>query len=570
MDGLPASGWVGGDGGIPSPRWGEGQGEGASMLARTSMLRSYARRLRRDQTDAERVLWSHPHPIPLPVKERGKKDPHEIRKSRITKDPSERGTVLLGAVAIMLILSMLGTLSLNLATHEIEGTKAILDEAVAQHLAEAGSDLIMQWFHDPGAIPAASAGLFVKRHDVPGVGPSFFDANGISQFTGSAERADVVYDSSNPADDRLLNDANTGLFRPLGGLGRITRLKVYGPSRPGLLCTAEVTAAAGGQNSGSAPEVSRTVSVQFGARTIPPLRAGVQISQMSWDAGSPLPEVQPVWAHWGTLKVKGPARFGKTGDLPVKSAMAPVTRQSYAEMSRREDRWFEIWVGGEVFFADAPPLLPANVYAQRDPVPGLNEDRWDYDTMKKQALLYGSYYARGRDGLLYRNGNMTPGTGLSAEEAFGSKAVGEHHGLVFVDTLDQAPPRPDNLGTVTLETEYAEGLFIFNAHVVLKPKGPGKSVPALSPPDGASTSLGARIPVELTGIHLRGVLSVAGDLSFEGQPRLYGGLLAAGRVISASGNSSQLEVWYDHDLRSGVMRGMQLVYLAPGTWREHY
>jgi hypothetical protein len=34
--------------------------------------------------------------------------------------------------------------------------------------------------------------------------------------------------------------------------------------------------------------------------------------------------------------------------------------------------------------------------------------------------------------------------------------------------------------------------------------------------------------------------------------------------------SRPLEVWYNHDLRAGLMRGMPLVYVAPGTWYERY
>ncbi len=481
--------------------------------------------------------------------------------------------VLLSSVGLMVILSVLGALSMTLATHELAGTRAIQDEAAAQHLAEAGSDLVQQWFHDPAAAPASAAGLFTKRFETAASGPSFFNEQGVSQFTGTADRPDVLYDAGNPADDRLLN-GDTGWFSPLRAIGRIARLKVYGPSRPGLLCTVEVTAAAGGDApsgpAGIGPAITRTVSMQFGTRSLPPLRAGVQIGQFARDGGSAPPEPQPVWVHWGQLKLKGPARFPKSTEVPAKSSMAPVTGQSYVEMARREDRWFEIWTGGEATFADAPRSLPAHVYTLRDPIPGLNEDRWDYELLKKQALLYGFYYARGRDGLLYRNGAITPGAGRSAEEVFGSESVGDHRGLVFVDTLDQTAPRPDNLGTLTLDTDYAEGLFVINAHVVLKPQGAGQSVPALSPPGAGTTSLGSRIPVQLTGIHLRGVLSVAGDLSFQGQPRLYGGLLVGGKVISLAGPGAWLEVWYDHDLRRGLMRGLQLVYAAAGTWRENY
>src|SRR5207244_6805945 len=104
--------------------------------------------------------------------------------------------------------------------------------------------------------------------------------------------------------------------------------------------------------------------------------------------------------------------------------------------------------------SDASGRIPANVYPRQDPFPGLKEDRWDYETMKKQALLYGSYYGLERDGLLYQNGRVEPGLGRTADEVFGSEAVGDHHGLVFVDTLDRRPPGTDNLGTLSLETEY--------------------------------------------------------------------------------------------------------------------
>ena len=76
------------------------------------------------------------------------------------------------------------------------------------------------------------------------------------------------------------------------------------------------------------------------------------------------------------------------------------------------------------------------------------------------------------------------------------------------------PPRLDNLGTIVLDQEYAEGIFIVNAHVLWKAGQPGKPVQALSPPPEGQQSLGSRIPVQLSGIHLQGVLYVAGDLRY--------------------------------------------------------
>jgi hypothetical protein len=169
----------------------------------------------------------------------------------------EGGAALLGAVLIAIILSMLGTVSLNLATHETEQVGAATDEAVAQNVAEGGSQLVMQWFHDPSSIPHdALRTLLKKRFDTAESGPSFFDLAGRSQFRGTASTPDLLYDATRPMDDQLLNDPISGWFKSLRSLGRILKLKVYGPSRPDLLCTVEVTA--------GAKNLVRTVAVQLG------------------------------------------------------------------------------------------------------------------------------------------------------------------------------------------------------------------------------------------------------------------------------------------------------------------
>lgn len=477
----------------------------------------------------------------------------------------EQGAALLGAVLIMLILSVLGTTSINLAIHEIESVRAARDEVMARHLAEAGSDLIVQAFHDPQSLQAGQAAtLFTKRYDLPDQGPSFFDAQGNSQFIGTADQPDFELDSARPADDRVLNDPAAGWFRSLRAMGRVHRLKVYGPGRPGLLCTVEVTTGVGG--------LARTVSVQLGTRTIPPVRAAIQIGGGATSQPSDYP--LPVGAHWGDLRVKGDVRFGNRGEVPVKTLSAQISGQSYGDMFRPEDRWLDIWVGGEAFFLPVNgseiEMPPANMFPHRDPSPGLQLDIWDYELMKKHAILYGAYYVLGQDGFLYPNGQVESGLEVTPDSVFSSETVGDHRGLIFVDTLDQRPPNGSNMGTLLLETNYAEGIFIVNAHLYLKPKGNGNSVPTLSPPTEGSSSLGARVPVQLPGIHIQGILSTAGDLAFEGQPRLYGALVTGGKVLKTPVNSDRFEVWYNYDLKGGLIRGLPLVYVAPGTWQEKY
>ncbi|MGH7184909.1 MAG: hypothetical protein ACREIB_01350, partial [Pseudomonadota bacterium] len=169
---------------------------------------------------------------------------------------TERGAALIGAVLMIVILSMLATVSLNVAAQEIESVAAARDEAAARHVAEAGADLVMRWFHDSSSDSNGPGRLLFARRKMGADGsPSFFDAAMRSRFTGTDDRPDILYDAARPSDDRLLNDPSNGWFRALGGLGRITRLAVYGPTRPGLLCTVQVTA--------TARRLTRTLAVQM-------------------------------------------------------------------------------------------------------------------------------------------------------------------------------------------------------------------------------------------------------------------------------------------------------------------
>ncbi|MDA2911439.1 pilus assembly PilX N-terminal domain-containing protein [Nitrospiraceae bacterium AH_259_D15_M11_P09] len=474
----------------------------------------------------------------------------------------ERGAVLIGAIMLVAIFSLLGTVSMNMATQEIEGTLAVRDEAVARHLAEAGVDLVVRWFHDPSSAPPPPAGnLLIKQFDLPGTGLSFFDENGVSQFAGSAGAPDLVYDASNPGDDALMNDPTTGWFSSLRDLGRILTLKMYSPTRPGLLCTVEVTA--------ESRRVTRTLAVQLGTLALPSIQAAVQVgnSGVKPNATNPL----PVWVHWGDLTAKGNVELGKLQDVPTKTQLAPVSGQAYGDMTVPEDRWVDIMVGGDAKFSPTPANpadVPSNVQSNLDPVPGLTQDTWDYEALKQDAQRYGSYYTRDQNGLLYRDGKVEPGLGLTADEVFQSEAVGDHQGLVFVDTLDQLAPSGKNLGTLTVGTEYMEGFFVVNANLDLQPEEDGKTVNALSPPTGASSSPASRVPVGLTGVHVQGVLLAAGELKYSEEPRAYGAVVALGRLKGPS--DSPLEVWYEQDLQSGLVRGLPLVYVAPGTWQEIY
>jgi hypothetical protein len=311
--------------------------------------------------------------------------------------------------------------------------------------------------------------------------------------------------------------------------------------------------------------------MQLGALDLPPLRAAVQVGEHlgRFQPGSE----SPVSAHWGELKVGGDLVLTQADEIPMRSALAPVTGQAYDEMAQPEDRWMEGWIGGTVQVTQASagqnPSFPSNLHMVQNPIPGVRLDQWAYEDIKRVAKRFGRYFAIDRAGLLYPQGFVEPGHGISSDEVFRSQGSGDQRGLIFVDTLDQTAPRPDNLGVVRLQAPYFEGMAVVQGHVVLAPTGSGQSMGVLSPPQTDQDRDVARTLVQLAGMHFNGVLLASGDITITGKVRLYGAV-AAGGTITSSGSGSRLELWYDHDLSRGFFRGLPVVYRAPGTWMTRY
>jgi hypothetical protein len=484
-----------------------------------------------------------------------------------TKD-SQQGIALLGAMIVALVLSLLGATLLNLAGQETVSAGLANQTVVAQQLADGAGELVVAWFHSSqttAGVPQL-ASLREKRNLDREGAPSFFDATGRSQFVGTVDRPDVRLHTGNAQDNRLLNDPETGMFRTMTHLGQVEELKVYAPSKPGLLCTIDATVA-----THTNPPVRQSILMQLGALDVPPFRAAVQVGQNlgRFQPGSE----SPVSVHWGELKVGGDLVLTRIDEIPLRSALTTVTGQGYDEMTQREDRWMELWIGGTVQMTQPPtgqnPSFPHNLHVGQNPTPGVRLDQWPYEHLKRVAKRFGRYFAIDREGLLYPQGIVEPGRGISPDQVFRSHGSGDQHGLIFIDTLDQTAPRPDNLGVVRLHAPYFEGMAVVQGHVVLAPNGSGQSIRVLSPPQTDQGHDVVRTPVQLSGLHFNGVLHATGDITIAGKVRLYGAV-AAGGAITSAGSGSSLEVWYDHDLSRGLYRGLPVVYRAPGTWLTRY
>src|SRR5688500_17454028 len=64
---------------------------------------------------------------------------------------NDSGFALLTVLMLVCILSLLGMTSVQLATQEMIGTRALQEEHTAHHAAEAALEMVMEWFHDPAA-----------------------------------------------------------------------------------------------------------------------------------------------------------------------------------------------------------------------------------------------------------------------------------------------------------------------------------------------------------------------------------------------------------------------------------
>ncbi|HXC66697.1 MAG TPA: hypothetical protein VN638_04700 [Nitrospiraceae bacterium] len=469
---------------------------------------------------------------------------------------------------LILLLGIIGMTSLYLAGQDGLGVSAMKEDNLAQQLADGAADVVMSWFHDSSGTPTVIARLLAKRRGDPASGPSFFDAAGRSQFVGTADHPDLLLDAANQTDDQLLNGSPNGFHNSLGGLGRISMVRMYGPLQPGLLSTVEVTATTVDHR-----PVARTVQLQLGALSIPAIRAAVQVGQA---LGSLQPGSEsPVMVHWGDLRVLGDLVVQQVEDLALKNFAASVTNQSYDQMPYAQDRWTEYWIGGAVSVIAPPPgqgtnpPLPDNVHQQQYPTPGVRLDRWEYDQLKKIALRWGTYYRLDHAGQLHPYGASGSDQGVTPGEALESQATGDQRGLIFIDTVDGQPPNADNMGTLVLNSNYVEALLAVQGHVVFRPPAGGKSISVLSPSTAGTESLGARLPVQLSGIHVNGVLYAAGAVRIERSTRLYGALLA-GQGVTSIGSGTVIEVWYNADLAQGLFRGLPVVYRAPGTWLAKY
>ena len=468
------------------------------------------------------------------------------------------------SMGLLFLITMFGLSTIRWSVDELKIAANQKGTIQARYIAETGVALMLQWFQDPetfpgiglfpGGYPEEDRDIFLSRREITTYdAPVFYNSTGESQYRGSTDDPDFIYVSEIANPELVGNNVSK--------IGRLSSLKLYGPTAAGTFSTVEATGTTPGG-------MSHAVHVGMAQSPLLPVVAAIQIGK----EGS---RETPILVHWGDIRVRGNADLGDLLEaIPRKEPNSPVNGQSYPLVDR-QDPWIDVVAGNVI-------LNPSTLTCQNCTEPFQSEgygnlhqllsgpdtdfdlDRWDYKRLKSFAKGWGVYYASDSEGKLYRyrDGAIDWTNRMDPLEALVSQINPDNRPFIFIDTVDQNPPGQTNLATLEIPIDYLKGIVIAEAHVILRENGPGRRIRVLSPsPEGDEDGLN-RQNVVLFNIHFDGLLSVAGSLTIEGLPKIFGALIAH-QGFSGSG---QPEVWYDADLATGYYPGLPTVIPLKGSW----
>ncbi len=469
----------------------------------------------------------------------------------------ERGAIAVYALAILAVISILTGAWLRIVAATVESASLDGREAQARLLADAGLERALAWFADPSSVDAevdiAQTGecrtpsdrgeaLLKRCLDAHGL-PAFLGVDGSRQFVGTLDDPGLRMLWSEAA--TVLDPPPTVPRDPRHGSRRVTvELRVFAPRSSDTVATVVSRATVDGASTAVRAELAEgpwrgfphaVATRGVGANTI------------------------PARVHWGDVAVDGSLDLASLLDrLPRRDPLASITGWAYPS-EPGSDRWAGVVASGSIVGIPRDGTGFMSPFAHlRDGTPVAPIGMWPHLALKAFAKGHGTYFATRGTGLLYP-ADGGPGRSPSA-------ALAAHSGsgrLLFIDTLDGAPPREDNLDTLDLAVDHVEAVAYVGAHVRLSP-GAGRSVTLDTPPapdsvDGRPLALG----ITVGAVHYRGVLIVAGDLSATARVNLAGSLAALRGVRDAGA----IEVWYEASLRQGYRTGFPPVVIKPGTRR---
>ncbi|MDH5715740.1 MAG: hypothetical protein OEZ30_09265, partial [Candidatus Aminicenantes bacterium] len=200
--------------------------------------------------------------------------------------------------------------------------------------------------------------------------------------------------------------------------------------------------------------------------------------------------------HWGEIKIQGTTAIisNPIQANPARTVDALIDAGGYLG-ANDEDRWLRVFANGlysgppydEGTYADIPTLQDEQNTNPYDFSTAHNNlfhnqsvtiDVWNYAIAKRTAQRYGTYYTTDNLGRLYLDGKGSP-------LQFNAITNGRSCGIMFVDTIDQLPPKADgsNLAPISFSGLYhTSGIFYIAANFSTAGLGLGGTTNVLAPP----------------------------------------------------------------------------------------
>ena len=176
-----------------------------------------------------------------------------------------------------------------------------------------------------------------------------------------------------------------------------------------------------------------------------------------------------------------------------------------------------------------------------------------YQVFKSHAILHGRYYSTDANGNIYKDGVEDEAHKVEFDYEFHiNNRERAPYDLVFIDTIDGNPPAEDGSNLATIQNSGTggglKGIFWIGAHYDQSGMG---NRPAFNDAEKPVLQADGSIEYEtvtLDDIFLDGVLYAAGTMRFQGNPRIYGSVIAEEGYRSGG----TPDIYYNHKLKDGL------------------
>jgi hypothetical protein len=306
-----------------------------------------------------------------------------------------------------------------------------------------------------------------------------------------------------------------------------------------------------------------------------------------WLEGAPAPIVTEHATNFGGNAM---GRWGEVWSGPLAMMDTPLESQmkQYVQndpwlkyRTEKQIRWDPTWSAdtwGKPFHLDDTRVVidgtnkPADGYVSKGV--DYSEVFWqnqtlewpdyDYERFKNLAKRKGRYYGTDEFGNLYRDGiidadHLTTdpralNTGSYTDRSTDPDKWAEvDYDVLFVDTIDKKPPRPDgsNLARIKITGDMMswKGFYYMNVHMSLS--GSPTSAIAAKDPDGNYAPGGVKAFMD-------GILCVRGAIRISGNPVVYGSVYGE-RGFSGTGT---MDVWFNEELKKGFPAPLHPMVMA--------